>query len=303
MTRIGSRANPDLAGDTAQLAVEVTPLSHSDVVQMLVDAHPPEGVSRQLGLTLPEVIPQSDNREKVGARHLEAAMESISAVTVLSRTFAHILNRQGSGDDEHLADAAVPIRLDDHPADARIDRQSRETATEPRQTIATRTVIGLERTQFEQEPPSVGHLRRVGGLNEGEVIDPAKSERGHLQNDRGEACPEDLRLGELGARREILLGVEADAHPGRHATAATGPLGRRCLRDRFDREALHLRSPGVAADAGGARVDHRANPRYRDRGLRDIGGQHDPSTGMRSEHALLLGSGEPRVERQHLDPR
>ena len=69
-------------------------------------------------------------------------------------------------------------------------------------------------------------------------------------------------------------------------------------------QALHLESPAVARDAGGAGVDDVADARHRERRLGDVGGEHDPAAGPAHRCALedlvLLGRRQPRVERQHL---
>ena len=56
----------------------------------------------------------------------------------------------------------------------------------------------------------------------------------------------------------------------------------------------------VAADARDAGVDDRANAGHRQRGLGDVGGEHDAPAARRLEHALLLFLREARIQRQHL---
>ena len=94
--------------------------------------------------------------------------------------------------------------------------------------------------------------------------------------------------------------VQPDADAVRDAPAPAGALVRRRLRDRLDRQPLHLEPVAVAGDAGGARVDHVADARHGQRGLGDVGGQHDPPPGVRREDAVLLGGRQPGVERQDL---
>ncbi len=143
-------------------------------------------------------------------------------------------------------------------------------------------------------------LRASGGSRNGKPLDVAEPQCRHLQDHRGEVGAQDLRVGVARARREVVLGVQPDADAGRHATGATGPLRGRRLRDRFDRQPLHLRPPAVARDARGAGVDDVADARHGQRCLGDVGGQHDAPPGVRREHPLLLGGRQPRVQRQHL---
>ena len=85
-----------------------------------------------------------------------------------------------------------------------------------------------------------------------------------------------------------------------YPAAAPGPLRRGRLRDRLDRQPLHLRPPAVARDPRGARIDHVADAGHGQRRLGDVRGQHDAPAGVRFEHPLLLGGRQPGVQRQDL---
>ncbi len=91
-----------------------------------------------------------------------------------------------------------------------------------------------------------------------------------------------------------------------HTPGATRPhrparcVGR-CLRDRFDRQPLHLHAAAVARDARVAGVDDVADAGHRQRRLGHVGGQHHAAAGaVRCEHLLLLGGRQPGIQRQHL---
>ena len=60
----------------------------------------------------------------------------------------------------------------------------------------------------------------VGRREEREGRDVAEAEREHLQDDRRQARAQDLGLGELVARREVVFGVEADRDARRGAPGA-----------------------------------------------------------------------------------
>ena len=297
MTRISARSDADLPRHPTQLAVEVAPLADPHVVQVLVDAHAAEGIPRQFGLSLAEVVPERDDRQQVRTDDIEPAVQGVGALAMLAGSLTDILDGEGGGDHEYLAHAPVPIRLDDHAADPRVDRQPGEAAAETGQPVVTRSVIVAEGPEFEEKPTAVGDLSLIGWVDEREVLHPTEPEGRHLEDDRGEARPEDLRLGELRTGAEVVLGVEPDAHPRGDTTAPPGALRRRCLGHRLDRESLHLRATGIPADSGSPGVDHSPDPRHRDRGLGDVGGQHDATPRVRREHPLLLSSREPRVER------
>ena len=102
-------------------------------------------------------------------------------------------------------------------------------------------------------------------------------------------------------RGEIVLAVQAHADAGGDAAAAAGALVGRRLRDLLDLQQRRLVAQRIALDAREPGVDHVADAGHRQRGLGDVGREHDAPPAARREHALLLGDREPRVERQDLD--
>ncbi len=112
---------------------------------------------------------------------------------------------------------------------------------------------------------------------------------------------QDLRIGVLRARREVVLAVQPHADAVGDAAAAPGALVRRRLRDLLDLQQRRLVAQRIALDAREARVDHVADARHGERGLGDVGREHDAPPARRREHALLLRHRKPRVERQDLD--
>src|SRR6185369_2844485 len=98
------------------------------------------------------------------------------------------------------------------------------------------------------------------------------------------------------------LVVEADADAVGDAAAAAGALARRRLTDRLDRQLLDLAAKAVALDPRRAGVDDVADAGHRERGLGDVGGEHDPAGAVRREDLVLLLLAEAGKERQHLDP-
>ena len=66
---------------------------------------------------------------------------------------------------------------------------------------------------------------------------------------------------------------------------------------------LHLGALAVARDAGEPGVDDVADAGHRQGGLGDVGGEDDPASVRRPrlEDAVLLGRGEPGVEREHVE--
>ena len=131
-------------------------------------------------------------------------------------------------------------------------------------------------------------------------------ERGHLQDHRGQVGTQDFRVGEARPTGEVQLGVQPDAHTRGGAAGPPRSLRCRSLGDGFNRQSLHFGAPAVARYSGGPRVDDIVNSRNSQGCLSDIGGQYDAprqSAGVDREHLLLLGGGQPRIERQHLRTR
>ena len=271
----------------AQLGVEVLPLADPQVVEVLVLAHATERAVRQLLLLVLEVAPERVQGREVGPLVLEAGVRLVGLGLLVDGSLARVLDRQGRDDDEHLAGAPEPARLDDHPREPRVERESGERPAgcrEPSPAAAVPPAVPVpdgERAELLEQAHAVGDLARVGRVDEREARDVAEAERRHLQDDRGERGALDLRLGELRPGLEVLLGVQPDADAGRDAAAATGALGRAGPAHRLDRQALHLGALAVARDAGGAGVDDVADAGHGERGLGDVGREDDPAAARR----------------------
>src|SRR5690606_15360785 len=129
---------------------------------------------------------------------------------------------------------------------------------------------------------------RLRRIEERKVLDVAERERLHAQDDPGERGAEQLRIAEARPRREVVLAVEAEADAVGDAAAASGPLVGGGLRDALDLQLLDLVAVAVAVDAREPGIDHVADPRDGERGLRDVGREHDAARRAGLEYALLL---------------
>ena len=103
-----------------QLGVQVLPLTHPQVVQVLPAAHPPESTAGQRFLLLAQVVPQVDQREEVAGLVLEAGVRLVRLRLLLRRSFARILDRERRHDDEHFGERSVLVRGEQHPRQAGI---------------------------------------------------------------------------------------------------------------------------------------------------------------------------------------
>ncbi len=280
--------------DRPQLRVDVLPFTDSQVVQELGTAEPAELVPGQLLLFLPQIAPQVQVREEVRFLVHEPGVLLVGLLLFLGRALARVLDRQRGRDHHHLGDTFLLVRLDDHAGQARVDRELGELAAHRGE------LAGGERAELLEQLDAVGDVALVRWVDERELRQVAEAQVGHLQDDRGEVRPQDLRLGELRAALEVLLRVETDADAVGGTPAAPLPLVRAGLRDRLDRKSLHLEAVRVPADPGGAGVDHVADAGHGQRRLGDVRGQHDATGRVTFEDLVLLRRGEPPVERDDL---
>ena len=222
-------------------------------------------------------------------------MGLVGGLLAVGRAFAHVLHRQRAGDDQHLVEAAQARGLQQHAPQARVDGNARQLATQ-----GADAAFAVHRRQFLQQVETVADRLAVRRLDKGEIRDVAQAQVQHLQDHRRQVGAQDLRIGEFRPAEEILLAVQADADTRLDAATAALALVGAGLRHRLDGQALHLGAIAVAADARGAGIDHVADARHGQRGFRHVGGQHDLAPGGGLEDLLLLGRGQPRIQRQHL---
>ncbi len=297
---LAAGVQPDRAADLPQLGDQVLPLAHPQVVQELLPAEPPERAAGEVLLLLAQVEPQVPVGEEVRPVVGEPTVLLVGGLLVLGGPLARVLDGHGGGDDQDVGQAAVRVGGQHHPGQPRVDREPRQLLPQRRQPAHRPGCRGVERAELLQQRHAVLDLPVVRRLDERERCDVAEAEGGHGEDDRGQVGAQDLRLGELGPCLEVLLGVEPQADAVGGAAAATGALVRAGPADPLDRQPLHLEAVAVARHPRGPGVDDVADAGHRERGLRHVGGEHHPAYGVRAEHRVLLGGGQPRVQRQDL---
>ena len=254
---------PEVGGHAPQLRVHVLPLAHPEVVEVLAAAQAPELVGGQRPLLLAQVAPQVQVGEEVRRGVGEAGVEGVGLRCVVRGSLAGVLDRQPGGDHQHLGEAPVAVRLEDHAPEAGVDREPGEAPAERREPLPAVAGAGLEGAELLQEPDAVVHRPPVRRVEEREGGDVAQADGGHLQDDRRQVRAQHLRLGELGPGQEVVFVVEPDADAVGDPPAAARPLVRRRLRDRLDGQPLHLQPVAVPGDPRRPRVDHVADARAR----------------------------------------
>ena len=282
--------------------MDVLPFPDAQEVEELRSAQPAELAGRQGVLPFLQVVPQLQVGQEVRRPCRRSGRGTAAAAACLSAG-----RSRGSWIDSAAAMTRTSSRQPPASASSTM-RPSRgssgqlgQSATERREPLLRVGVRRVERAELLEEGDAVlDRPRRSGGSTNGKR---ATSPRPRAVIWR----MTDARFvrtisGSVNSGRESksVLGVEADAHAGGDPAAAAGPLVGRRLRDRLDRQALHLRPVRVAGDAGRAGVDDRQDAGHGERGLRHVGGQHDPPARVRREDPVLLGGRQPGVEREQL---
>ena len=142
---------------------------------------------------------------------------------------------RGSGTDSAAAMIATSSRQllvrarQQHAAEPRVERQPREPPADLGQLAVVR-----QRAELAQRALAVADIAAVGRLDEREGLDVAELQRMHLQDHGREVGALDLRLGELGPRREVLFrsraGSRCPARRGRSGRSAGSPRPARSSR-------------------------------------------------------------------------
>ena len=294
------RLPAQLGHQRRQLRVHVAPLAHPPRRQEVLVQLVGELAVRLLVLdALVDEVPQLHEGQEVRALVGELAVRGVGRLLRRQRPLARVLHRQRGGDHQHLVQAVPLSRRQQHAADARVDRQPGQLAADRSQLVEF-----VDGVQFRQQLVAVGDRPRRRRLDERKLRDLAQVQRAHAQDHRRQRRAQDLRVGELRPLGELGFVVQADAHAVGDAAAAAGTLVGRRLRDRLDAQLLDLVAVGVALHPRQPGVDHVADAGHGERGLGDVGRQHDPPAGRAGpEDPLLLLDRQPRVQRQDLGRR
>ncbi len=293
------QAPAQFAHHRQQLRVDVAPFAQPQVREEVRAARVHQLPVRLLVRDrLLEPGPDLQPLQEFGTLVGEPAMRLVGLLLRLDRPVARVLHRQRAGDDQHLAQRLLVARGQDHAADPRVERQARQFAAERRERV-----VVVHRAEFVEQLVAVGDRAARRRLDERERLDRTEVQRLHAQDHRGQRRAQDLGIGEARAAGVVGVLVEADADAVGHAPAAPRALVRGGLRDRLDLQLLDLVAVRIALHAREAGIDYVADARHRQRGLGDVGGQHDAARVRPLEHALLVGRRQPREQRQDLGMR
>ena len=300
VARLLSGQLPSQLGDESmQLAVDVQPLAHAVVGEEVFPAQIHQLAVRFLVRErLLVELPQLEPGEEIGFFVVELELRRVGGARALQRPLARVLQRQHRPDNQHLGQAALLFRREDHARDAGVERQARELPAGLGQVVRI-----VHRAQFAEQAIAVADRLGQRRIEKRKILDLAQMQRLHPQDHAGERRAQQFGLGVGGSRLVVVLVVQAYAHAARHAAAATGALVGARLGDLLHLQLLDLAAVAVALDARFARIDDVAYARNRERGLGDIRRKHDAPASVRLEHPLLLRRRQPCEERQDLGVR
>ena len=124
------RGEARVAGGLAQLRVQVLPFADAQEVQELGAQLLAEPAAGQGFPALGDVPPQVEVGEEVRAVGGEAGVLLVGGLALLDGPLARVLHRQRGRDHQHLAQAAGAVGLDEHAAEAGVDRQRGQRAAD-----------------------------------------------------------------------------------------------------------------------------------------------------------------------------
>jgi len=130
-----------------ELTMDLSPLAHAQRRKKVVADVLREPAIRFL---VPDEfvveLPQLQQADEIGTLVAERRMAFVGGVRLVDRPLARILYGQGGRDDQYLAETVLTVRFQHHPADTRVDRQSREITTDARELRSSSTAPSSARS-------------------------------------------------------------------------------------------------------------------------------------------------------------
>jgi hypothetical protein len=201
------------------------------------------------------------------------------------------VDRERGDQVDRVLEAAAGSGLDEQPRERGVEGQIEQLAAEARER--GRALKGPQRGELLARRVEGVGPRRVEHGQRGGVLAP----RGGGEHERHQRLSLDLRERTRRQVRRLAPEAIADAWPG--APCAAGALICAVERDGYERqEASPLVVAGLPHEPA---VDHDADAWERDRGLGDVGREHDLAPGRGLEGPLLLGHRQPAMELEDLE--
>ena len=188
-------------------------------------------------------LPQLQVSHKLAFFIVEFGVRLISLSLLVHWPITHVLHTQGTGNDQHLIKRLPVFGLQNHAANARIERQFRQRAPNRRELI-----VIVHRAKLGQQLVAVNHCAALRRFDKREVFNRTQMQRLHAQNHRCQRTAQNLGVGKALAARKVLRIVQTNANAIGNAAAATGALVGCRLADGFNHQLLNFAPETVALD-------------------------------------------------------
>ena len=290
-----------LADHRLQLRMDVAPFAHAADVDEILAQQGFVLAVRQLvhcvmaAARIAQPFPKLQVADEFTLLVIELGMRLVGLRLLVHGTVAHVLHAERAGDHQDLVERLPVLGLQDHAADARVQRQLGQ-----RPADRCEFVVVIHRTQFGQQLVAVGNGAALRRLDEGKAFNRSQVQRLHAQNHRRQRAAQNLGVGKAWPARKVGLVVQPYADAISHPAAAPGALVGGRLRDRLDHQLLDLVPETVALDARRACINHVSDARHGERCFSHVGRQHDAPAAVAVENPVLLGLAQAGKQRQDL---
>ena len=220
-----------LAQSVSNLHINIAPFAHAIKRQKMLLAKSPHLTLRSQFLKRIVIrLPDIQQRDKIRLSIHKPLVLLVCRLLLLERPHARVLNANCRRNNQHLAQSAFFLRLQNHPRYRWRERQPRHIAPQRCQTL-----VIINRVQRPQHTKSPLNSMRTGGINKRKRLHIAQPQRNHPQNDLGQIRPLNLGLRVFWPREKTFLIVQTNTHPILHAPTPPGPLPGTALRNLLHR--------------------------------------------------------------------
>ncbi len=185
-------------------------------------------------------VPDPEEGQKIGFGVAERSMAGIGLGGFFRGPLPRVADAEGRGDDGDFPEAVFRGRFDQHPGEARIERDPGHPPAAVGQMVVLPALA--DRAQLDQRLESVLDHPGRRFVDEGKPGRMAEVEVHHPEDDVGQVGAEDLGRSEARPPLVILLVVKPDAQAFGHPAASAFALVGAGFGNRPDRQAVDARA-------------------------------------------------------------